>query len=99
MKNIENIRGIFLFLDVILLFLVNHYGMIYDVTKEKYDKKYKKNHSIRLNKFGSRGIGFAIPSYISDNSKIDEVQRIKGKYNKASISFWVGVLVVVFLSL
>lgn len=95
----EKFRAILIIIDVFLLFLVNHYGMIYDVTKEKYDKKYKKNHSIRLNKFGSRGISFAIPSYISDNSKNDEIQRIKGKYNMASILFWVGVLLIIFLSL
>ena len=87
-----------------LLVVVNHFGMIYDVTKETYDKKYKGNHSLNYKKVAGRAnrISLTLPTYIKEKSDIDEQKEVISKYNLFSVLFWICLIsfaVTYFLTL
>lgn len=93
----EKLNNLIRFLGVGVLALtivINHYGLIYDVTKEKFDKNYKGNHSI---KWKNGKFWFSIPSFINDKSDISEINRIKNKYNKNSIAFWIVIASIIII--
>jgi hypothetical protein len=96
MENSENIMGILGFTLIVLTLVISHKGMIYDTSKEKIDKKYKNNHSIRW----SHGrFWFSFPGYIVDETNDNKIKKIKNSYNFYSIIFWFVAFVIFIMAI
>ena len=87
---LEDTFGILVIINIAFLVIVNYKGFAYDTYKEEIDKKYKNNHSIDW-KYGK--FWLAIPRIITENSENKKIQIKKKEYNRASISFWISVMI------
>ncbi len=94
MLNYNNLLQIVVFIPIVLFFIVNHKGLLYDAIQEKYDMNYKGSHSIS---WRNGRMWFSLPGYIFDKIDNIEIKRIKISYNKMSVAFWITTAITIIL--
>jgi hypothetical protein len=94
MTKYESLLQILIFIPIVMIFVVNHKGMLYDALCEKFNKCTKTNHTIswRNGKFW-----LAIPAYIFSKTDNIEIEKARTGYNTMSVLFWVTSLIVAIL--
>ena len=82
------------FISIIIYFRVVFKGTKYDDLKRKINSKYEGYHFIRIGWRGIKG-----PSFIKDDIKNDEIQRVVKVYNNYLRVFYILIIAIIIMIL